>query len=118
MLGRFFVITDQVLANADWFYKCPFCEAKFHIPHKKAAAADKLTCHIVNKHKPGQVILINYVLWSLKKYNGDLNIIPIANLNELHRYRYSNGLLFRCRDNGHLNCRSLFRPPFEYLTTI
>ena len=62
-----FVITDQVLANADWFYKCPFCEAKFHIPHKKAAAADKLTCHIVNKHKPGQVSLINFVFCSLKK---------------------------------------------------
>ena len=72
-LDRFF-ITDQELSNADWFYKCPYCEAKFHVPHKKAAAADKLTCHIVNKHKLGQVILINFAL--LKNHSEDLNNIP------------------------------------------
>ena len=42
-------------ASSEWFYKCPYCEAKFHDPNKKSTSVDSLACHIVNKHRLTQV---------------------------------------------------------------
>ena len=57
--SRVFFSSDQSssseAASSEWFYKCPYCEAKFHDPNKKSTSVDSLACHIVNKHRLTQV---------------------------------------------------------------